>query len=254
MPLTARPPHLPEIIYDKIQADLSSEDVRNDFLNECSAAAEPDAIVGIFESHCKANALNGTQVTLSSGELLGHVKAEKRMAAHVASILTMDPSEVEFLFQGLAGELTQVENDLAESWFDGQIVNGPGQHITLAFGTAWLFRPGPVTNDPFACDRECLPWNLGLPFCADLPERPPATNVPCVGFRVPSSAISNPKLPTIFDAGWEGSLYYWYPGGKTMPHPHGPATCSSPLEEIVADTPHLRNVSPHIVRFKSKPL
>ncbi|MEY9755800.1 hypothetical protein [Bradyrhizobium yuanmingense] len=253
MPLNARPAHLPEIIYDKIQTDISSEDVRNSLLDECSAAG-PGGVVLVFEGHCKANALRGTDVPLSPGEILGHVKAEKRMAAHVASVLAMDPAEVESLFQGLAGELTQVEKDLADIWFEGQIVNGPGQDIAIALGTAWLFRPSTATSDPFDCDRECLPWNLGLPFCANVPGRSPATNVPCIGLRVPSSAIANPKLPTIFDAGWEGSLYYWYPGGKTMPHPHGPATCSAPLDEIVADAPRLGEVIPHIVRFKSKPL
>lgn len=210
-------------------------------------------MVAAFVAHCDRNPLAGGSVALSPGELLGHVKPEQRTIAHLARELSIDPAEVASLFQGLAGELTKVDNELAAEWFTEEIVNGPGQRISIANKIAWLFRTAPPDQDPFLCDVECLPWNLGLPVCAELPDRtPPSSSLDCVGFRVPASCVTNARQPTVFDAGYEAVLHYWSPGGKTVPHPHRPADCSGAFDEIVAKAPMLREVSPEFVRSRAK--
>ena len=206
-----------------------------------------------FERHCQRNPRAGPDVALEADELLGHVKPEQRTIENLAKALRLDPSQVATMFKGLAGELAKIDNDLATELFQEEVVRGVAQNFSLARGSAWLFRTQPAVDDPFLCDVECLPWNLGLPNWADLPGRTlPTAGLECIGFRVPAAAVAEAKLPTIFDAGYEGAEHYWFPGGKTVPHPHRPSSCSGPVDEIVAVSPMLRQVSPEFVRFTSK--
>lgn len=249
MPLQARPMHLPEPIYRKIEADAAPEHIRNSLLDACAAVQDPSAVEGAIEKFCRGKQLCGPDVTLGPRERLGHVKPEKRTVSDTAKELAMDPAEVGQYIEGLAGEGTRIEIDLAEKWFENEIVKGSGRHIKIARRPAWLFRTNDRVSDPFNGDVSCLPWCLALPRWADKHRPPP--EIPCLGYLVPAGSIQA-KTPTVIDAGYDAVSVYWHPGGKTVSHAHGPVSCVGGFDEVVVEPPPLGTIERRIVRFKSK--
>jgi hypothetical protein len=253
MALRKRPAHLPEIIYSKIQKDVAPETILNGLLAACDAVADSSEIEGVVDGYCHGKELCGPIVTLEANERLGHVRPEKRTVNRIASALAMDPVEVGHIIEGLAGEGTQIETDLAANWFESEIVNGPGNRITISKRPAWLFRTENHISDPFAGDIPCLPWSLGLPLWAKTTTRTaPPTGVACLGYRLAAKSLKDARIPTMIDAGFGAAYYHWEPGGRTAPHRHGPASCTQMLEEVVVDPPPLASIERPIVRFKSK--
>lgn len=251
MALRGRPANMPGGVYAKIEKDVAPEALRNDLLAACDTAA-PDEIDQRIRDFCDSNVLCGPLEVLDPDETLGHVKPESRTLNRLARVFDMSFDKIAAKFRYLAGEGSVMNQDQARHWFMGKVSSG-GSTEKIANRPAWLFRAGVPGGDPFAGDRGCLPWRLALPHWADLPGRvKPRDPVACIGYRLPASAVVSPRKPTCMDAGTEGLSIYWAPGGKTAPHPHGPATCVGGLDEIVAEPPGLGDVVLPLVRFTSR--
>jgi hypothetical protein len=160
MPLRRRPKYLPKHIYAKIKADSAPESVLNGLLEACARVPSEGDIENAIDAYCVGKELCGPNVTLDANERLGHVKPEARTVGRIANELSMDPLVVGQLLEALAGEGSSTDIDLAENWFENEIVNGPGQNITIAQRPTWLFRAEDRVGDPFDGDCACLPWRL----------------------------------------------------------------------------------------------
>lgn len=250
MPLKNCPPHLPNHIYEKIALDVAPEGILNALLDICDTT-EHVSLAKAFDDHCRGNAMLGPTVDVPDDERLGHVRPEKRTLKRLADELNMEPDEIARLIAFLCGEGTKTDGQLAEEWFQTEIVNGSGKAIEIAKRPTWFFRTPDNPHEPFLKDHCCLPWCLALPLWAKTPTNvPPTTEVACLGYQIAGSAINDPRVPTIMDAGYEAADFFWHPGGKTRPHAHGPETCSHQYEEVVAEPPRLAQVE-RIFRFKS---
>jgi hypothetical protein len=228
MAIADRPALVPEQVYRKLNNDTIEEPFANALLAACAGCTNVDEVRTAFDEFCARHRLKGALADVAGMEHIGHVKPDLTFLSRLSDALSTPEDLLRTHLNALAGLGTSEEARIARVWWDDVVA---GQRLGhLSYGSTWLFRSD---DEPSEHSPECLPWRLGL---YEWYKGPPAA-IKCFLFKVRAAELKEPKIPTIFDAGFEFALTVWEPGGLTIPIAGSPALCAAKggLKEIVVE-------------------